>query len=402
MRIVILLTALGFMGHFNRIAISVAGAERLMAQYAIEPTRMGLVYSAFLLTYTIGMIPAGVLADRFGPWLMLGVMAVGLAAGSVLTGAVGFTVAAAYVVVTLLIVRGAMGMLSAPLHPSTARTVANWVPEQGRTGANGLTLSGAFLGIALTYHVFGALIDRFDWPVAFMITGGVTLLVGILWMAFGGDAPSHRRAGPASATPKEGGWLTLLRDRSLLFVSLAYVAVGYFEYLFFYWMQYYFNTVLAIGTERSRLYSTIVTLAMVAGVISGGWITDRLVARWGLRRGRATVPVVGMIAGAIFLVAGVTAQTPVWVMIWFSAGMFSATSAEAPCWATAIELGKARGTTAAGIMNTGANIGGFAAPILTPLVGSAFGWRWAILLGAAVSLAGAMLWLGVKPAEDKE
>ena len=398
--VVLLLMALTFLGHFNRIAISVAGSERMMDQYGLDPIRMGVVYSAFLFTYTIAMIPAGLLADRFGAWLALGVMAVGLAAGSVATGAVGLTVGAAHVVVTLLVVRGVMGMLSAPLHPSTARSVANWIPMHRRTLVNGLTLGAAFLGIALTYYVFGALIDRVDWPVAFMITAGVTLVVGALWITFAADMPAGHRS-PTLVRTSRAGWLALLRNRSVLFVTLAYTAVGYFEYLFFYWMLYYFDKVLQIGTETSRLYSTIVTLAMAGGVISGGWLSDRLVARWGARRGRAAVPVAGMIAGAIFLVVGVTAEAPLWVMIWFSLGVFAATAAEAPCWATAIELGKAHGTTAGGIMNTGANIGGFIAPIATPWIGMTFGWQWAIGLGAAVSLAGGLLWLGVKPAEDE-
>jgi len=65
---------------------------------------------------------------------------------------------------------------------------------------------------------------------------------------------------------------------------------------------------------------------MAGGVISGGWLSDRLVARWGARRGRTVVPVAGMIAGAILLVVGVAAEAPLWVMIWFSLGVFTATA----------------------------------------------------------------------------
>ena len=35
-----------------------------MKQYEISPTRMGLVYSAYLLVYTICMIPGGLFIDR--------------------------------------------------------------------------------------------------------------------------------------------------------------------------------------------------------------------------------------------------------------------------------------------------------------------------------------------------
>ena len=49
-RVVPLLMAIVFFGHFNRIAITVAGSERLIPQYGISPTTMGFVYSAFLFT----------------------------------------------------------------------------------------------------------------------------------------------------------------------------------------------------------------------------------------------------------------------------------------------------------------------------------------------------------------
>ena len=38
--------------HFNRVAMAVAGSERIMEQYALSPAAMGSVYSVFLLAYT--------------------------------------------------------------------------------------------------------------------------------------------------------------------------------------------------------------------------------------------------------------------------------------------------------------------------------------------------------------
>ena len=123
-RVIPLLGGLTFMGHFNRVAISVAGNERIMEQYHIAPTQMGVVYSAFLLTYTIFMTPAGAFADRFGPWLALAIMMFGLAAGAVGTGIVGLTVGATQVVAVLLVVSVALTSGTGPalsLIPRSAR-----------------------------------------------------------------------------------------------------------------------------------------------------------------------------------------------------------------------------------------------------------------------------------------
>ena len=87
--IVLLLMALAGLAHFNRIAISVAGAEVFIGEGGISETRMGWVYTAFLIVYSLGMIPGGWLIDRLGAVRAL--TAVGLVMGTFagLTGVLG-------------------------------------------------------------------------------------------------------------------------------------------------------------------------------------------------------------------------------------------------------------------------------------------------------------------------
>ena len=73
------LMALCFISHFNRASITSAGDERIMQQFGISPERMGVVYSAFLVVYTLFMIPGGWLIDRRGPRFALGCMGLGSA-----------------------------------------------------------------------------------------------------------------------------------------------------------------------------------------------------------------------------------------------------------------------------------------------------------------------------------
>ena len=91
-RIVLLLMALCFISHFNRISMSVAGTERIIGEFGIDPERMGRVYFAFLLVYTVSMALGGYIIDRYGVRVALMFMAIGSGTFAAITGLVGLLV----------------------------------------------------------------------------------------------------------------------------------------------------------------------------------------------------------------------------------------------------------------------------------------------------------------------
>ena len=85
-RVCIVLLMFGFsvMSYFNRTIMSIAGPV-IMKEFSLTETEMGSVYSAFLWSYALLMIPGGALADRFGPRIVLTTMAIGSAVFTALT-----------------------------------------------------------------------------------------------------------------------------------------------------------------------------------------------------------------------------------------------------------------------------------------------------------------------------
>src|ERR1700733_5045931 len=73
-----LMFGLSVLSYFDRTILSIAGPG-IMKEFSISAVRMGAVYSAFLVSYAVCMIPGGRMADRFGPRIVLTWMALGSA-----------------------------------------------------------------------------------------------------------------------------------------------------------------------------------------------------------------------------------------------------------------------------------------------------------------------------------
>jgi ACS family D-galactonate transporter-like MFS transporter len=72
--------------YLDRVNFSVA-TPTMMEYFGLTAGQMGVLMSAFFWSYTITMIPAGALLNRFGPKQILGFSAAGWGLVTMLTGA---------------------------------------------------------------------------------------------------------------------------------------------------------------------------------------------------------------------------------------------------------------------------------------------------------------------------
>src|SRR5260221_7178370 len=121
-------------------------------------------------------------------------MGVGSALFGMLPGTAGLPalVAAGLLLPALVVIRSLMGMLTAPVYPACSRVVAHWVPVTQRARANGFIQGAAAVGIACAFPVFGTMLDWMDWQIAFLVSGIVTGVLALVWMAFGSNFPMRQ------------------------------------------------------------------------------------------------------------------------------------------------------------------------------------------------------------------
>ena len=393
-RLVVLMTALSAMSYFNRTILSIAGPG-IMKEFAISETSMGTVYSSFLLSYTICMGLGGALADRFGARRTLfvaGLCASGFTALTAMCGPAGlgayFGVVTAFIAVRLL-----FGVASSPLYPSTARISSDQIQPSSQSSVQAIVMAGAAVGAAISPVLFSRLIRWIGWRSSFLVAAAATLsLMLAWWLTVPNDAPrGHKRVSTPAA------WGRLLTDRDLLMLTSGYFMLNYFEYIFFYWIYYYFGEIRKMGADMGALATSIMFVSMAVMSPLGGWLSDR-VGQWlGRRMGRRSVSMAGMALSAVLLFLGASGLSVSATVTLLALALGCCTMAEGPYWATAIDLGRDQAGASCGIMNTGGNVGGMLAPVITPLIAIRFGWAGALYFASFLVLVGVVTWLCVNP-----
>lgn len=387
--LVALMSAFSVLSYLDRTVMSITGPE-VMKEFAIEPTRMGWVYSAFVLGYAVFMIPGGEVTDRLGPRNTLTCMGFGAALFTALTP-LGMHSALAFLglVPLLIAIRFGLGVVSAPLYPACARMCRAWIPMVHQARAQALIVAGACIGGAISPILFTKLMSIYTWRGSFYVASGATAALAWLWFHYVRTLPRGAEHTPGRHIDMQS-WRRLLLNRNLMLLTFAYFAVGYFEYIFFYWIYYYFGEVRHTGFAQSARYTTVIFLVMLVMVPLGGWMSDGLTRRHGPKIGRRVVPMIGLTMGALLLYFGVFTSDIGAAAVLLALAVGFASLCEGPFWAMAIDIGGQQVGAAGGIMNAGGNVGGFLSPVLTPFVAKYFGWSWGLCAGSGMVILGAV------------
>lgn len=399
--VVALMFACSVMSYFDRTIMSIAGPT-IIREFRLTETEMGSVYSAFLLTYALLMIPGGRLADRFGPRLVLTGMGLGAAVFTGLTALGGAPGLGAWlgVVPSFVVIRLGLGAVTAPIYPSCATVNANWVPVMHRARVQGFIAAGAGLGGAVSPLLFSYLIATYGWRASFCFAAAATAALAVVWFWYVRDHPSGSAAQSSRRRIERRGtpWRALLTNRDLMILTASYVTLNYFTYVFFFWMYYYLVEIRKMGTEQSGFYAAIMFLSWMVMAPLGGWASDHAVRRFGQVRGARIVPMVVLVTAVVLLVLAVNATTTAAVVALLSLSLGFAAASDGPYWAAAIGLGRGETGAASGILNSGGNLGGFFAPILTAYIASQTNWTWSLYFSCAFMMVGVALWPFVRTA----
>lgn len=415
--IVAFLLCLSIVSYIERVNLSIAG-ELIMKEYGLSPTHMGFVFGAFLIAYTLFQYPAGRLADRYGPRLVLTLAAWGWALCTILSGLLpGFVIRSATgVLVTLLAIRFLLGVAEAPTYPAAGRAIANWLADSERGFANAIVLTGAALGSAVTAPLISHLMVASGWRHSLFLVALPAAIIAVVWWLLFTDQPEeHQRVNAAELkivrkhavevgvhSKARGGWESLLKGASFWSLCISYLLHSYVTYIFIFWFYIYLVEVRGFSLVRGGLLTSAPFL--VATVLSpmGGALCDWSARRYGFLWGRRTVPCIVLPAAALLVFYAGRVANPYLAVALFSLAAGLAWAAEGPFWASMTDIAGPFAGSAGGFLNMVGNVGGALSAMLTPWIAGQVGWTNVFTIASIMGLVGALLWLKVNTEQPLE
>jgi MFS family permease len=395
---VILCAAAIAINYMDRSTIAIANPQ-IRSEFHISAAQFGALQSAWSLSFAVAQIPIGLLIDRLGPGMLLGVS---LVLWSAAVAAGGF--AGNYR--QLLGARALLGVTESPAYPTAVRVTSNWFQIRDRGTPTGVFNMGANVGTAIAPPALTALMLLFGWRSMFIFMGIVGVVAAAVWLWLYRD-PSQAKLDSAdnaylAVNRSRGGtaisgreWTRLFRFQTTWAMIVGAFCSGYGIWMYVTWLPGYLEGQHHISIARTGFLATIPLVCSMIGSFCGGYGSDYLAARgMSIVKARKLPTALGYVGSALFtaFAAASTAVEP--AVLWISLAMFCLYFAVAGKWTliTAVSP-QPYCASCSSIQNFGSYLGGACSPFVTGLVVDRTGsFVSALLIGAVVMTVGAAIY----------
>lgn len=257
---------------FDKVSIAALFSDPAFQQamgLSFDTTRLGLLMSAFLLSYGCSSVLLSGLGDRIKPLrLLTGMMVL----WCLLMIAMGFC----HSYRTMLLLRVALGVAEGPLFPLAFAVIRHNFPQHLHARATMLWLLGTPLGAAIGFPLSLYLLTHFGWQSSFWFMALLTLPV-LGWVVL---ALRHvRLASPvltASRQPQRTARRQLYCNGHFWIICLFNIAFLTYLWGINGWLPSYLVEGRGIHLNDVGWLSSLPFIGMLLGEVSGAWISDRV------------------------------------------------------------------------------------------------------------------------------
>lgn len=400
-KIMFMLTVCYLVLYMDRSCMSMAGPS-MIKHFGWTGTQFGLVSTAFFIGYACTQIPGGWLADKFGGGKV------------VMFGAMWWSV---FVFLTpygsflglMIVIRIVMGMGEGVSLPAMSTIIAQWMPKKESGLAWGISIMGVSLGIALAMPLSAWIIKTWGWQMVFHSFAFLAPIWVIVWWKFGKDKPEgyptisneeieYIRSDQGVQVDNSGQVINLtskdiFSTPSVWTGAISFFCTNYLFYLFMTWLPTYFVKGKGFSISTSAIYTMMPYIVATFTYPFGGWLADQAAKKFGHNMGRKLFPLIGMVGAGILLILGTQASTPVSAVALISASNGVLCLTMGGYYSMPMIFSPKNAGKITGLYATCATIGGITAPLFTGVVVDAYGYNYALYLGAGISILGAIILL---------
>ncbi len=365
------------------------GATQIRADLNLSATAYGALAAGFYFTYAFCQLPAGVLSDRFGGKLMLGIGALLWSVSTLMTGFVeGF--------MGLFILRLMLGMGESVAFTTTSKIIASNVPPAQMGLANGVIGFGYLVGPAVGTLLGGVMMAHWGWRVTFVLFG----IVSLLWLIPWSRVRIHETHFLEQASTSPVTMRQILGQRALWGASLGHFAGN--------WNWYFILGYLPMYLEMQRGFSkthmaTVVSSAYLVNALAAlfaGWALDKAIQRgWSPSLSLKLPLAAAHVAGLVCMLAMPAMPIGICITLLFVYEIALGLSCPAYFIIPQIMAGPSAAARWVGVQNMMGNMPGiigvfFAGVLIDAGNGS---YSTAFLLAGLVNLLGLIGWLWILP-----
>lgn len=376
------------------------------------------ILSSFFWGYVITQIPAGQMAQRFGPKVLL-LFSLGVCSLLALLTPWFAHIGGSQLVIGLRVVQG---LCQGFVFPSTHTMLSKWAPVSERGTLGTYAYAGAQFGTVIMLAVSGVLAaSSMGWPSIFYISGAAGVLWAILWFVFGSNSPVESR----SISPEERNfiesslgnqdhskkivtpWAAILTSAPMIALTIAHCSHNWGFWTLLTEMPSYMKSVLGLDIKKNALLSSLPYLVMWLLSFMFSPLSDFLINRQYLSREvcRKVFNTIGLwipmgaLLGLAFVPKGETDMAI--VLLTVAVGINSATYLGFQV--NHIDLAPNHAGTMMGITNCAANICSILAPLIVGVVlkdeEDPVQWRTVFYIAAAIYFLGNLVFITLGKAE---
>lgn len=366
----------------------------------LNNAEMGVVFSAFALSYALFEIPTGWLGDIYGTRTTITRIVVWW---SLFTAATGFV----FNRTSLIVTRFLFGIGEAGAFPNITKIFTIWLPPNERVRAQGILWMAARWGGAFTGSIVVLVMLVLTWRQAFMLFGALGLAWSVFFYRWYRDQPKDHPSVNQGELDAIGDnsrmtgdhnvpWARFAGSSSVWLMWIAYFCVSYGWYFYITWLPTYLSEVRGMSMQKSFIASGLPLFLGGWGCLLSGFITPWVSRRLGSeRKGRRALALCGTLGASAMLIFSTKIGDPNMALLAISMASFFNDLVMPPAWGAAMDVGGKFAGTLSGSMNMMGNLAGAVAPVfigwLTNISGS--NWDLTFYISAGIYVVAAVCWM---------